>query len=313
MEKRKYLISLIIAFIVISCDKIDDPIPKDSGTSVDFGDTEFIIDQSLNIADTSELRVLIESNTWIEKTSPVNDKRFIVLEEFTGMKCIFCPEGTKEIVRLDSIYQEQLIPVGIHAGTFALPNFVGDKYRNDYRVLPHSNDYLNTFHKGSGYPSGIVSRIGGIVEGKDNWENSIRAIENDAPVATINITNFYSEAANILRINVELEWLQTIAGNFNLQTYVLEDNIIDWQKFPSSVVPNEIPDYNHRHVLRKVVNDDTFGKNLAPAEQGEKQTIQFVFPFNPDWNADNVETVSFIFDNDVSSYEVMQANAAKIK
>jgi hypothetical protein len=313
MEKRKYLISLIVAFVLISCDKIDDPIPKDSGTAVDFGDTEFIIDQSLNIADTSELRALIESNTWVEKVSPVNDKRFIVLEEFTGMKCIFCPEGTKEIVRLDSIYQEQLIPVGIHAGTFALPNVAGDKYRSDYRVLPHANDYLNTFHKGSGYPSGIVSRIGGIVEGKDNWENSIKAIENDVPVARIDITNFYSEAAGILRVNIELEWLQTLAGSFNLQTYVVEDNIIDWQKFPSSVVPNEIPDYNHRHVLRKVVNDDTFGKNLNPAENGETQTIQFIFPIPSEWNADNVETVSFIFNNDVSSYEVIQANAAKIK
>ena len=308
--KKIVSIFFLLSLVITSCDKVDDPFPKDLGNSISLdGNTEYITEPGLNINSADQLLELLNSNTWDSLDGYDNsNKRFIVLEEFTGHKCIFCPLGTREIIRLDGIHGDQLIPVAIHAGDFAKPEASGSKYTTDLRPTGnHGEVYLNTFNPGNAYPRGMVSRLGAISKSANSWEPDINSIKDDQSAAVIKLRNYYAAASNLLRIDAEIEWLQTLPENYHLQVMVLEDHIIDWQKDGSQEVSN----YDHRHVLRKVVND-TFGKALKAATQGEKEKIQYILTLDPTWKAGDMESVVYIFNNDPNSYEVIQANAAHV-
>lgn len=300
---------LLLLIGLASCDKIDDPIPKEIGTEIVYNGTTYIVDPILEVGNTQGLLSLIDNTTWTEVIGPDNSsQRFIVLEEFTGHKCLNCPIGTREVVRLDDKFGDQLIPIAIHAGDFAKPLVNETKYTTDHRPAGgHGETYSKTFNPGDAYPRGMVSRIGGIVSTVNSWEGNINAIKDDAPIAKIDLKNYYSESSNLLRIDIALEWLQSNAKIYNLQVMVVEDHIIDWQLDISVDVEN----YDHRHVLRKIVND-TWGKSLNATVQGEAQKIQYILPLDPSWKSVDLESVVFIFDNTGTS-EIIQANAAHVK
>jgi len=316
MKKLIYILVPTVFAFLSSCDEIDDPIPANLGQVSNIGNVQFISDPSLGLSDSAALAQFIDTTNWIEHTSPDNSaQKFIILEEFTGHTCQNCPLGTREIIRLDGKLKDTLIPIAIHAGSFARNDPGGSKYFTDFRVEgDHGEDYSTLFNPGNAYPRGMVARLGGAVRSVAQWSEDINSIKNEAPAASLKLTNYYDTAGSVIRANIEIEWLQTLPDQYNLQVFVMEDHIIDWQKDDTD--PRlDIPDYDHRHVLRKVVND-TFGKSLKAAVSGEKETIQYIFPFTEALvagNEENIEVVAFIFNSDPSSYEVIQANTAHIK
>ncbi|MEQ8908293.1 MAG: Omp28-related outer membrane protein [Vicingaceae bacterium] len=331
----KYLFYLfIISISITACEVVDDPYPSNldesvtgdslvsvgDGTNADslaalfdslglFADTEYKIEQGLNLGSTDSLRKFILNNRWEISEAPDNsNRRFMTLEEFTGHECIFCPLGTKEIIRLDSIYQEQLIPIAIHAGNFARPRSSGSKFTTDFRVSGgHGETYQRDFSV-SGYPAGIVSRLSTQVTSSGVWETDINSIKADLPIAELKLKSFFSDSLKVLRAQIDIIPLVASSANYNLQVFLKEDNIIDWQKDAFSN-PVDIEFYNHRHVLRKVVND-TYGFQLPAWQVGDTLSYQYVTTINSNWKVEDMEVVTFIFNRDPSSLEVIQANAA---
>ncbi|MAY84977.1 MAG: hypothetical protein CMP59_12680 [Flavobacteriales bacterium] len=307
--KRELVILFILVLGFISCDEIDDPIPKDVGQDIEYNDVTYVVDPALNIGNLNGLLDLIDNNSWTEVNGGDNStERFIVLEEFTGHQCIFCPNGTKELLRLDSIYGEQLIPVSIHAGSFAEPST--GKYETDYRVLPHCNIYQSEFNVATfGYPAGLVSRRNAQLENKDNWGIVIADLADDVPQAELKLKNYYSQDLNVVRVNLGITFNQVPTETFNLQLYITEDHIRDWQK---DFAQGDIENYDHRHMLRKVVNG-TYGRSLENITAGEEINIEYILPLEANWKPDDVESVAFIFDSDPSSYNIIQGNSAHVK
>ncbi len=316
----------LLGVFILSCDNIDDPFPEDLGQSVNLSgndsllkdslfntvvdtNVQYISDPTFNINSALDLFNFLNNNNWDTAVAPDNsNQRFVVLEEFTGHKCTFCPNGTREIVRLDAKYKDTLIPIGIHAGNFAVPNPTGTKYTTNFRVANGDGEtYLQTFNV-SGYPSGIVSRINQNASGLNTWEPDIVSNKNKPVLATLSMTNYSSSNQRAIRSNIKITWQQTLPESYNLQLFLVEDHIIDWQ------VDNgvEKPDYDHRHVLRKVVND-TFGKSLGAAIKDNTIAIQYIFDYDQNWKLDDLEVIAFIFDSDQSSYDIIQANAEYVK
>lgn len=308
----KTSVILLFGSFFFACDKVDDPIPENAGQSFQLDDsTEYISDPVFGFQSASDLRDFIENNTWTEKTAPNNlTQRFVLLEEYTGHTCPNCPAASKEIERLDSLFGNQLISVAIHTGNFAAtfpPSF--GKYTTDFTDEDNfGEDYAALFNTSTvGYPSGIVNRVGGTVTKKDTWENLIRAYTNDSPKASLALKTYFSSDVNAVRIQLDVNWLADLSEDYNISVYLIESDIIDWQKNGGT----DIEFYSHQHVLRKVVND-AFGKDLKDAVSGDTESIQYITPLNSSWNASNMNVVAFIFNNDQSSFEVIQANSVYI-
>ena len=58
------------------------------------------------------------AQNWVS-TSPQNKK--VVLEEFTGIKCSYCPDGHKRANELKAANEGNVFLVNIHSGGYATP------------------------------------------------------------------------------------------------------------------------------------------------------------------------------------------------
>jgi hypothetical protein len=276
--KKIFIPLSVVAFLFASCDKIDNPIPDN------FVDTEGIIwDDSL----------------FVETSNTV---RNFVIEEFTGQLCTFCPEGAREIERLDSIYTSQLIPISIHAGAFSEP---GNGAPNDFRT-DAGTAYNNTFGVAS-WPAGTVSRLNNAsVTGKSQWEIDIQSIENDVPKVKIGLSTQYDDSTRTLRSIVNTEWLSTESGSYNLQLYLVEDSIIAYQLDGG----NPINNYVHRHMLRDVING-TWGTQLPSSNIGDIDTQEFAIEVDAGFDKDHCIVVAHVYTV-APNYEILQATELHI-
>lgn len=277
MKKTIFLIT-IFSLAFFSCDKIDDPNPDN------FVGTEGIIwDDSL----------YTESDPSMRK---------IIIEEFTGQLCTFCPDGAREIERLDSIYTDQFIPISIHAGAFADPN---NGAPNDFRT-DEGTAYNNTFGASS-YPAGTISRLNNAtVTGNSQWEVDIQSIENDVPKVSIGLSVLYDDSTRTLKTIVNSEWLSNESGSFHLQLYLLEDSIVAYQLDNS----NHVQNYTHRHMLRKAING-TWGTPIPSSNLGDTDEQDFAIEIDPAFNKKHCIVVAHIYKV-APDYEVLQAEELHI-
>jgi hypothetical protein len=243
--------------------------------------------------------------------------RKVLLEEFTGHLCVYCPQGHRIAHEQDSIYVNRLIIVSIHAGFQSIP--LGPPWNYDFRTTT-GNDLNSTFGI-TNYPSGLVNRKkfdGSIIRDKDSWGSDISTIINTPAEAFITITNAYNSTTRKLDVTVNTEILSNLDGVYRLCVYLTEDSIIKPQKNNSpSIGPAEILDYEHTHVLRGAINS-TWGDTLAvDAVAGQVITKTFSgYSLNASWKEDDCKVIAFIYrddDADGTRYEVVQAEKKKLK
>ncbi len=278
----------LFSFFFSSCEKINYPFENPPVYDICGKNIPYIVNYS-------------DSNT---------TKRIILIEEFTGHTCTNCPDGAREVQRIDSIYKPQIIPVGIHAGYFAKPHNPPDTaYLTDFRTTE------GEIYNGSagfdvwGNPSAMISRIvfnGNKVLPKGDWENAAISIKNDLPKASVEITNWYNDSLRCLKSRTKIKWLNSTSGNYKLQVYLIEDHIKDWQLDGAYNNPN----YDHRHVLRKSLNG-TWGSDISISNANDTASFDFYLNINPKWKSDDCEIISFIYNS--STYEVIQASEAEVK
>ncbi len=276
------LIQICIWFFT-SCDKIEVPLEK------------------RNQPDT--LQAEYYDTTYAEYN---NNQRITLIEDYTGHTCPNCPAAATEIKRLSNIFPNELIAVAVHTGFFAKPqNNADGSFKTDFRT-PEGAIYESAFGI-QAFPAGVISRLqeaGTYVASMDDWEVKINTLKNEAAKFKIDITNLYSDSLKLLKINTQIEKLHSENITSKISVYIIESKIIDWQINGSTIVPN----YEHNHVLRKVING-AWGEEIN--FQGSS-VAEFNYSSNllETWNYKNCEVIIFIWDS--TTKEVYQVNRAKI-
>jgi hypothetical protein len=289
---RKYIFVFILPSLlfITSCDKIHNPIEPKKGTY------------------NYELCPPPDSFPAI---SPCVKK--ILLEHFTGHKCPYCYEAEENILPQEkNLYGEKMINVSIHASDLAKPNSSGP-LTYDFRTNV-GDTYYAAFGSPPTLPAGLVNRTyflsytspGILYLSRDNWAGADSAIINMAPEADIRIINEYNNLTRTLCTHLQSEFLNSMAGTFNVVILITEDSIMKPQTKGVSIVP-----YIHRHVLRDAINGawgDTLVKNNAiPGVYLKKN---YTYTLNPTWDPAKCSVVGFIYD--VSNYRIIQAEEKKI-
>lgn len=288
--------SLLMVFIISSCDIITDPIPD-----------------GLNPTDTTV-------------TEEDESKRRILLEDYTGHYCGNCPGAALLARQLHDIYKEQLIIMGVHAGFFA--DLHGSKYTTDFRTEASEEYDLHFGVSAKGNPNGLINRAKIINSSNPitlpaDWSTAIEQIKND--LAKVKITFTKTQNGDKFDVKADVTILEELSGTYNLVFCLTEDSIIAYQKNyaadaggdPNYPTP-EASDYVHRHVLRDNLNG-TWGTELfnGTAAVNEVYTVN-VNNYAPDadWDLDQLHLIAFVFDNSSSSptqFEVLQSKEVKLK
>lgn len=236
----------------------------------------------------------------------------ILLEDFTAHTCGYCPGAAKKAQDLQQIYGDRLIIVATHMGSLAEPqNNSNGSYAYDFRTTA-GNEIDAYFSISDALPKGMVNRKSynnKLILGKNDWASAIGQLIDDTAAASIEITNTYNTVSRQLNIDVKLEYFKPGTSSDKLVVLLTEDSIVNWQ-LDYDLPPDQenIPDYVHRHVLRKAITP-VFGVPLSstPIEPGTTFTKNFSVILDNEYKDGHCEIIVFLQnDQDKTIYQAAE-------
>ena len=219
-------------------------------------------------------------------------ERKVLIEEFTGVRCPNCPDGSAEIENLVALYGENIVPISIHSsGNFAIP--LPD---NTFDFRTETGDELLAFlGQPRGYPSAVVNRIlptgeTSMQQSQAAWAGLIEKTLAEEPILAINLMVAYDEATRTVNVATRILPNQAINESLRLSIMLIEDHIIDPQLTQDGIVP----DYDHRHVFRTMLTN-TEGNPLGDGfSAGKAVEANASLSLRDEWVVANCEVVAFV-------------------
>lgn len=207
------------------------------------------------------------------------ENRTVLIEEFTGTNCGYCPDGHRIADSLVAVYPGIIYSVNVHAGNFAA------YYKTNVGTL------LNNYFYVSGYPSGIVSRevvnVGGTYKypiSRGAWGDVAGQIFKRPSYVNIAAKTAIDTVTRKLTCNVQAYFTNksTAANGKNyIHIAILQDNIWGPQSNGKKYYPEKWDDslnqYQHNHMLRELILG-VDGENMGGISQGT--TYQKTFTYN---------------------------------
>lgn len=184
-------------------------------------------------------------------------KKGVLIEEFTGRSCQYCPDGQIIANSIHSSYPDRAFVVAVHSGglsPYTYPN-----------LNTSIGDALDAAFTGTSRPSAVINRSTAEEQGRSAW--SALAGEELVQDAIVNIDGIVviDEASRRATIVVEAYYTANSASAENyLNIYMVQDSILGYQSGASSN-PSQVVDgtYCHMHVLRSAVTP-TWGDVISP-------------------------------------------------
>lgn len=225
--------------------------------------------------------------------NPVNPEevgRAILIEDFTGQRCINCPTGTDIINGIVEAYgEDNVIAVGIHSGPLG--------FKGNAKVMglmtDTGNEYYTRWDKENkmGQPWVVFNRKTSPDSHYYNWAALVSTIISEKANLSVKIANAYDAATRTLTTTVGADGVKgTVNGK--LQVWIVEDGIKALQMMPDGKSNKE---YIHNHVFRAAVNG-TWGEDVT-VKEGETTTKQYQYVLPEAWNADNIAVVAFVYND----------------
>ena len=220
---------------------------------------------------------------------PAEVGRAILIEDFTGQKCINCPTGTEIINSIVETYgEENVIAVGIHSGPLG---FAGNS-KTVGLMTDTGNEYYTRWDKENkmGQPWVIFNRKTSPDSHYNNWAAMVGTIISEKANLSVKIANAYDAATRTLTTTVGADGVNgTVNGK--LQVWIVEDGVKALQMMPDGSANKE---YVHNHVFRAAVNG-TWGEDVT-VKEGETTTKQYSYVLPEAWDADKIAVVAFVYD-----------------
>lgn len=221
---------------------------------------------------------------------PAEVGRAILIEDFTGQRCVNCPTGT-EIINgiVDTYGEDNVIAVGIHSGPLG---FAGNS-KTVGLMTDTGNEYYTRWDKENkmGQPWVIFNRKTSPDSHYNNWAAMVGTIISEKANLSVKIDNAYDAATRTLTTTVGAFGTNgTVNGK--LQVWIVEDGIKALQMMPDGK-PNK--EYMHNHVFRAAVNG-TWGEDVT-VKEGETTTKQYSYVLPEAWDADKIAVVAFVYND----------------
>ena len=227
---------------------------------------------------------IAEDDRYIE-LPPIEAKRNVLIEDFTGQKCSNCPDAHQVINDLKLLYGDHVVAVAIHAGNFGIPE---DNESGTVGLMQPDGDDYAAYWKVAAYPTGIINRTSGLLKHTD-WAVYSRQALMTEPQVAIGVNAEITD--NNIVIHTELS--AETALKAKLQLWITESDITAEQQNGKTNSPN----YLHNHVYRASVNT-LWGEDITLADN-TPTTYEHSIALRDNWDADNLSVVAFVYnDND---------------
>lgn len=231
--------------------------------------------------------------------TPVGVTKKVLLEDFTGWRCVNCPAAAQGALQLQSVYPEQLIVLGVHAGDLSAPYF----------VTPEGTEWFNYFAFDHN-PIGTINRVS--TSGNYGFESGqwgaavVEELQKEAVMA-LAVENTYDPATRALTCKVSGEIVEAQTDELSLVVCLMEDNIVGKQLTPDGM-NNE---YVHRHVFRTTLNG-AWGESIGAAPFAEQTKFEktYTMTISDEFNAENCAIIAYVYQN--SDRAILQVEEAEV-
>ena len=237
----------------------------------------------------------------------VDTLQYIVLEDFTGVRCVNCPDAATIAHTLQAQYRHQLILIELHPENSSLTK----PYTGDADLRNASAQTYYAYWNSPALPKGLVCRRQASAMDKDDWTGAVETMATEKPVATVNEVSA-TLADNKITVAASGYFHEdyTAAGGINMIVMVLEDGFSVRQE--GNAESKEAHNYAHNHVLRATIGD-AWGTAID-VEPKAGQTFELPVASNAiavdeAWNTDKLSVVVMLTDADTRAI----LNAAKVK
>ena len=238
----------------------------------------------------------------------------VLIEEFTGAWCGYCPDGAYRVKNLINDNDGKVVGVSLHSG--------------DAMEVAHTN-YLETTYQNTGFPSGMVDRVS--IDGftslnRGYWEY----VANDQLLETAVCGLAIISEVNGQNATVEVHagFNSTLNGDdYRLTVYLIEDGVTgtgygyDQRNYyntdPESPFYNlgdPIEGYEHNHTLRAVLSESLgdaimVSEMVSGGEHIETYTVDL-----SSYNKNNLSIVAFVtyIGSTIAEHEIMNVQKCGI-
>ena len=238
----------------------------------------------------------IDSDERLIYVKPADVARAVLIEDFTGQRCLNCPTATDIIDSLIAAYGDTtVIAVGIHSGPLGftgstkypvgLKTDLGDVYY-EYWGLDHQ-------------PVGVINRQG--ASEYTDWQALVYAAVQEQATLSLQTDIDYDEDTRLATIEVKAIGTNGDTDGY-LQVWLTEDSITAVQILPDGSYD---ADYVHNHVFRDAVNG-TWGEQTTVIE-GDTTRFSYTYTLDEDWVSEHVSAVVFLYNSDGVQQVMKQA------
>ena len=237
------------------------------------------------------------------------ENKNVVLEEFTGITCTFCPDGHVIGQGLHDANPNDVFLINIHAGGYANPTGPGTDFRTSFGSAIDGQAGV------AGYPAGTVNRhnfpgleqgaAGATAMGRGNWATAAAQILTEPSPVNVATQASVDLSSGIITVDIEVYFTgtQTVTSNF-LNVAIVQNGVLGPQTGAASFNPGAIvpgpwnPTYTHNHMLRHMMTGQ-WGEEISNIGQGEFFSLQLSWAAPADINdvildLVNLDVVAFI-------------------
>ncbi|NVO03357.1 MAG: Omp28-related outer membrane protein [Bacteroidetes bacterium] len=219
--------------------------------------------------------------------------RNVVLEEYTGINCQYCPDGHALSQALSDANPNRVVLVNVHQGSYAIPTGGQPDYRTVF------GDPLAAQAAIAGYPAGTVNRhlfpsiATGTSMGRSSWSTAASQILPQVSPLNVGVHSTFNSGSRLLTVDVELYYTGNSAAADNFITVaLLENHVIGVQNILGTMNPS----YDHKHMLRHFVTGQ-WGDTVNTTTAGSFVQRQYTYTVPAGFNVANCDVAVYVAES----------------
>ena len=225
----------------------------------------------------------------IVSTSPENKK--VVLEEFTGLHCGWCPDGHTIAQNIQNNNPESVFLINIHQGGYSNPGNGEPDFRTPFGNALAAQVGANF------YPSGTINRNSNALS-RGSWNGVANSVLGQNSNVNVAFEANIDVQTNELTVHLEAFYTSDSPEDSNLLNIaLLQNNTLGPQTDYTGTVENTL-EYNHMHRLVWLITGQ-WGETISTTTEGTFIDETYTYSIPSDYKGvavaiEDLELVAFI-------------------
>ncbi|MFZ4398694.1 MAG: Omp28-related outer membrane protein [Bacteroidales bacterium] len=187
---------------------------------------------------------------FLAPTTPM--KKAAVLEDFTGVRCGYCPDGHAVAKALETANPGKVVVMCVHTGQYADPSSGWANFTTAFGAAIAGQTQL------TGYPAGTMNRkvfsglgmtAGGTAMGRGNWTSAATQVMAENSPVNIGAKATYNASTKVITVKVDLYYTATETVPNSINVAFLQNKLICKQSGGTPDANN----YEQNNVLRHLL------------------------------------------------------------